>query len=135
MVELNLRKITLTEFLMADVIRIEYKNDTIICKEVFLTPVVLKECRRIVANSEDIKRTLTTTMWLGMFLGLCCSSLGEEQGQPNEGKSTKMRSGCTKLGSSECWQEGQQCLMSIGIYGVLKDKGMMAPPGLQGGKI
>ncbi|CAK9169628.1 unnamed protein product, partial [Ilex paraguariensis] len=52
-------------------------------REVFLTPVVLKECRRIVADSE----------------------------------------------------EGQQCLMSIGIYGVLKDKGMMAPPGLQGGKI
>ncbi|CAK9177813.1 unnamed protein product [Ilex paraguariensis] len=31
-------------------------------------------------------------------------------------------------------KEGQQYLMSIGIYGVLKDKGMMAPPRLQGGK-
>ncbi|CAK9169787.1 unnamed protein product [Ilex paraguariensis] len=123
MVELNLRKITLTEFLMADVIRIEYKNDTIICKEVFLTPVVLKECRRIVADSET-----------SSFADILSHNV-TEQGQPNEGKSTKMRSGCTKLGSSECWQEGQQCLMSIGIYGVLKDKGMMAPPGLQGGKI
>lgn len=29
-----------------------YKNDTMIRKEVFLTPAVLKECRRIVADSE-----------------------------------------------------------------------------------
>lgn len=29
-----------------------YKNDTMIRKEVFLTPSVLKECRRIVSDSE-----------------------------------------------------------------------------------
>jgi len=29
-----------------------YKNDTIIRKEVFLTPAVLKECKRIVSESE-----------------------------------------------------------------------------------
>ena len=29
-----------------------YKNDTMIRKEVFLTPAVLKECRRIIAESE-----------------------------------------------------------------------------------
>lgn len=29
-----------------------YKNDTMIRKEIFLTPAVLKECRRIVADSE-----------------------------------------------------------------------------------
>ncbi|GER50837.1 mago nashi family protein [Striga asiatica] len=32
-----------------------YKNDTMIRKEVFLTPAVLKECRRIVADSEIMK--------------------------------------------------------------------------------
>ncbi|KAH0686152.1 hypothetical protein KY284_016705 [Solanum tuberosum] len=32
-----------------------YKNDTMIRKEVFLTPSVLKECRRIVADSEIMK--------------------------------------------------------------------------------
>ncbi|KAJ8537139.1 hypothetical protein K7X08_035540 [Anisodus acutangulus] len=32
-----------------------YKNDTMIRKEVFLTPSVLKECRRIVAESEIMK--------------------------------------------------------------------------------
>ncbi|KAH6790469.1 mago nashi family protein [Perilla frutescens var. frutescens] len=32
-----------------------YKNDTMIRKEVFLTPAVLKECRRIVAYSEIMK--------------------------------------------------------------------------------
>lgn len=31
-----------------------YKNDTMIRKEVFLTPSVLKECRRIVSDSEVI---------------------------------------------------------------------------------
>ncbi|CAN4085320.1 unnamed protein product [Withania somnifera] len=30
-----------------------YKNDTMIRKEVFLNPSVLKECRRIVADSEE----------------------------------------------------------------------------------
>lgn len=29
-----------------------YKNDTMIRKEVFLTPAVLKECRRIISESE-----------------------------------------------------------------------------------
>ena len=29
-----------------------YKNDTMIRKEVFLTPAVLKECRRIITESE-----------------------------------------------------------------------------------
>lgn len=29
-----------------------YKNDTMIRKEVFVTPAVLKECRRIVSDSE-----------------------------------------------------------------------------------
>lgn len=29
-----------------------YKNDTMIRKEVFLTPSVLKECRRIISHSE-----------------------------------------------------------------------------------
>ncbi|KAJ6955091.1 hypothetical protein NC652_006510 [Populus alba x Populus x berolinensis] len=29
-----------------------YKNDTMIRKEVFLTPAVLKECRRIISDSE-----------------------------------------------------------------------------------
>ncbi|KAL5973836.1 Protein mago nashi 2 [Asimina triloba] len=32
-----------------------YKNDTMIRKEVFLTPAVLKECRRIIAESEIMK--------------------------------------------------------------------------------
>ncbi|KAK4363506.1 hypothetical protein RND71_018747 [Anisodus tanguticus] len=32
-----------------------YKNDTMIRKEVFLTPSVLKECRRIVTESEIMK--------------------------------------------------------------------------------
>ncbi|KAI3783564.1 hypothetical protein L1987_42648 [Smallanthus sonchifolius] len=32
-----------------------YKNDTMIRKEVFLTPSVLKECRRIVSDSEIMK--------------------------------------------------------------------------------
>ncbi|KAG8390217.1 hypothetical protein BUALT_Bualt01G0060900 [Buddleja alternifolia] len=32
-----------------------YKNDTMIRKEIFLTPAVLKECRRIVADSEIMK--------------------------------------------------------------------------------
>jgi protein mago nashi len=32
-----------------------YKNDTIIRKEVFLTPAVLKECKRIVSESEILK--------------------------------------------------------------------------------
>ncbi|KAF8412461.1 hypothetical protein HHK36_000425 [Tetracentron sinense] len=32
-----------------------YKNDTIIRKEVFLTPAVLKECRRIISESEIMK--------------------------------------------------------------------------------
>ncbi|KAK8264512.1 hypothetical protein V6Z11_D12G113600 [Gossypium hirsutum] len=30
-----------------------YKNDTMIRKEVFLIPAVLKECRRIIAESKD----------------------------------------------------------------------------------
>jgi len=29
-----------------------YKNDTIIRKEVYLTPAVLRECRRIISDSE-----------------------------------------------------------------------------------
>lgn len=37
-----------------------YKNDTMIRKEVFLTPAVLKECRRIVADSEVFTRFLKT---------------------------------------------------------------------------
>ncbi|XP_057998971.1 protein mago nashi homolog [Hevea brasiliensis] len=32
-----------------------YKNDTMIRKEVFLTPAVLKECRRIISESEIMK--------------------------------------------------------------------------------
>ncbi|GMH22434.1 hypothetical protein Nepgr_024277 [Nepenthes gracilis] len=32
-----------------------YKNDTMIRKEVFLTPAVLRECRRIIAESEIMK--------------------------------------------------------------------------------
>ncbi|KAG8485443.1 hypothetical protein CXB51_021818 [Gossypium anomalum] len=32
-----------------------YKNDTMIRKEVFLTPAVLKECRRIITESEIMK--------------------------------------------------------------------------------
>ncbi|KAM7260920.1 hypothetical protein ACFE04_026395 [Oxalis oulophora] len=32
-----------------------YKNDTMIRKEVFLTPAVLKECRRIIVDSEIMK--------------------------------------------------------------------------------
>ncbi|XP_029127507.1 protein mago nashi homolog [Cajanus cajan] len=32
-----------------------YKNDTIIRKEVYLTPAVLRECRRIIAESEIMK--------------------------------------------------------------------------------
>ncbi|KAG5374541.1 hypothetical protein IGI04_039137 [Brassica rapa subsp. trilocularis] len=32
-----------------------YKNDTMIRKEVFLTPAVLKECKRIVSESEIMK--------------------------------------------------------------------------------
>ncbi|KAG6418508.1 hypothetical protein SASPL_120712 [Salvia splendens] len=32
-----------------------YKNDTMIRKEIFLTPAVLKECRRIVSDSEIMK--------------------------------------------------------------------------------
>ncbi|KAK6918664.1 Mago nashi protein [Dillenia turbinata] len=32
-----------------------YKNDTMIRKEVFLTPSVLRECRRIIADSEIMK--------------------------------------------------------------------------------
>ncbi|KAL3603944.1 hypothetical protein D5086_004803 [Populus alba] len=32
-----------------------YKNDTMIRKEVFLTPAVLKECRRIISDSEIMK--------------------------------------------------------------------------------
>ncbi|CDY15128.1 BnaC05g00070D [Brassica napus] len=32
-----------------------YKNDTMIRKEVFLTPAVLKECKRIVSESESIR--------------------------------------------------------------------------------
>ncbi|KAK8944459.1 hypothetical protein KSP39_PZI008050 [Platanthera zijinensis] len=32
-----------------------YKNDTMIRKEVFLTPAVLRECRRIISESEIMK--------------------------------------------------------------------------------
>nr|XP_029119992.1 protein mago nashi homolog isoform X1 [Elaeis guineensis] len=32
-----------------------YKNDTMIRKEVFVTPAVLRECRRIIADSEIMK--------------------------------------------------------------------------------
>ncbi|KAH0876348.1 hypothetical protein HID58_063742, partial [Brassica napus] len=32
-----------------------YKNDTMIRKEVFLTPAVLKECKRIVSECESIR--------------------------------------------------------------------------------
>ncbi|KAL9320955.1 hypothetical protein ACSQ67_012794 [Phaseolus vulgaris] len=32
-----------------------YKNDTIIRKEVYLTPAVLRECRRVIAESEIMK--------------------------------------------------------------------------------
>lgn len=35
-----------------------YKNDTIIRKEVFLTPAVLKECKRIVSESEVLLLSL-----------------------------------------------------------------------------
>uniref|UniRef100_A0A2P2JJX2 Protein mago nashi homolog n=1 Tax=Rhizophora mucronata TaxID=61149 RepID=A0A2P2JJX2_RHIMU len=33
-----------------------YKNDTMIRKEVFLTPAVLRECRRIISESEVFRR-------------------------------------------------------------------------------
>lgn len=42
-----------------------YKNDTMIRKEIFLTPAVLKECRRIVADSE-----VEAYLWL-FLLQLC----------------------------------------------------------------
>nr|KYP44431.1 Protein mago nashi isogeny [Cajanus cajan] len=32
-----------------------YKNDTIIRKEVYLTPAVLRKCRRIIAESEELQ--------------------------------------------------------------------------------
>ena len=38
-----------------------YKNDTIIRKEVYLTPAVLRECRRIIAESEVRNPNLSTT--------------------------------------------------------------------------
>ncbi|KAF2292012.1 hypothetical protein GH714_000132 [Hevea brasiliensis] len=36
-----------------------YKNDTMIRKEVFLTPIVLKECRCIISESEPVRVTET----------------------------------------------------------------------------
>ncbi|RRT43922.1 hypothetical protein BHM03_00060791, partial [Ensete ventricosum] len=36
-----------------------YKNDTMIRKEVFVSPAVLRECRRIIADSEVPPRPLT----------------------------------------------------------------------------
>ncbi|KAL0304945.1 UNVERIFIED_CONTAM: protein mago nashi [Sesamum angustifolium] len=62
-----------------------YKNDTMIRKEVFLTPAVIKECRRIVADSEataDFKfdRIFIIRVWYGGIL------LGVFYGADNEGR-------------------------------------------------
>lgn len=40
-----------------------YKNDTMIRKEVFLSPAVLKECRRIIDESEVF---IFTTIWFSL---------------------------------------------------------------------
>lgn len=47
-----------------------YKNDTMIRKEVFLTPSVLRECRRIISDSEVYNNTPTL-----LFLSLGFSFL------------------------------------------------------------
>lgn len=47
-----------------------YKNDTIIRKEVYLTPAVLRECRRIISDSE-VTLTLTITSPFLLFQFLC----------------------------------------------------------------
>lgn len=41
-----------------------YKNDTMIRKEVFLTPAVLRECRRIIADSEVGQLHALVDLWL-----------------------------------------------------------------------
>jgi len=46
-----------------------YKNDTMIRKEVFLTPAVLKECRRIISESE-VLLSLTLPLFLKLFTSL-----------------------------------------------------------------
>lgn len=53
-----------------------YKNDTMIRKEVFLTPAALKECRRIIYDSEvfsSLSRSLSYNLNIctcPLFLGL-----------------------------------------------------------------
>ena len=44
-----------------------YKNDTMIRKEIFLTPSVLRECRRIISSSEVL-----SLLGFIFFLRVCC---------------------------------------------------------------
>lgn len=49
-----------------------YKNDTMIRKEVFLTPSVLQECRRIISQSEVYMYLICMYVCMCLyFLGLC----------------------------------------------------------------
>lgn len=46
-----------------------YKNDTMIRKEVFVSPSVLRECRRIITESEVETLIFYPTSFLPVFLG------------------------------------------------------------------
>lgn len=46
-----------------------YKNDTMIRKEVFVSPSVLRECRRIITESEVETLIFNPTSFLSVFLG------------------------------------------------------------------
>lgn len=53
-----------------------YKNDTMIRKEVFLTPAALKECRRIVSDSEVFSSlSLSLSRYLSYYLNICTCPL------------------------------------------------------------
>jgi Mago nashi protein len=45
-----------------------YKNDTMIRKEVFVTPSVVRECRRIIAESE-VETLINPTSFLPVYIG------------------------------------------------------------------
>nr|CAD1822845.1 unnamed protein product [Ananas comosus var. bracteatus] len=40
-----------------------YKNDTMIRKELFVTPAVIRECRRIIADSESLSLSLSLSLF------------------------------------------------------------------------
>lgn len=53
-----------------------YKNDTMIRKEVFVTPAVLRECRRIIAESEVCFPSITLVLFFVLFLSFFAKQNG-----------------------------------------------------------